>query len=110
MRTFEARLRPFKPGNTGSARRARPADGAVPSALSDGPGSRIVGPAMGLSPGTRFGPYQIVAPLGAGGMGEVYRARDTRLQREVAPKILPQAVAQDPARRPPPEREARAGA
>jgi eukaryotic-like serine/threonine-protein kinase len=43
-----------------------------------------------VAPGTRFGPYQVVAPLGAGGMGEVYRARDTRLGREVAIKILPQ--------------------
>jgi len=53
---------------------------------------------MGLSPGTRFGPYQIVAPLGAGGMGEVYRARDTRLQREVAVKTLPVAFSSDPDR------------
>jgi len=51
---------------------------------------------MSLSPGTRLGPYEIVAALGAGGMGEVYRARDSKLKREVAIKVLPEAFATDP--------------
>ena len=53
---------------------------------------------MSLSPGQRLGPYEIAAPLGAGGMGEVYRARDTKLDREVAIKVLPAEVARDPER------------
>ena len=53
---------------------------------------------MPLTPGTRFGAYEIVSPLGAGGMGEVYRARDTRLARDVAIKALPAAFASDPGR------------
>ena len=53
---------------------------------------------MPLQPGTRLGPYEVVSALGAGGMGEVYRARDTRLKREVALKILPDSFAADPER------------
>ena len=63
---------------------------------------------MPLGAGTRLGPYEIHALLGAGGMGEVYRARDTRLARDVALKILPLEVAGDPSRRERFEREARA--
>jgi eukaryotic-like serine/threonine-protein kinase len=63
---------------------------------------------MSMVAGDRLGPYEIVAPLGAGGMGEVYRARDTRLGRDVALKILPPEVANDSARRQRFELEARA--
>ena len=52
-------------------------------------------PNMSLLPGTRVGPYEIVAAVGAGGMGEVYRARDTRLKRDVAIKALPETFASD---------------
>jgi len=62
---------------------------------------------MGLSAGARLGPYEIQAPLGAGGMGEVYRARDTRLGRDVAIKILPEVFTSDPERLARFEREAR---
>src|SRR5271155_2578413 len=62
---------------------------------------------MFLSSGTRLGPYEILAPIGAGGMGEVYRARDTKLERDVAIKVLPPALAQDPERLARFEREAK---
>ena len=63
---------------------------------------------MSLDPGTRFGPYEILGPLGAGGMGEVYRAKDTRLDRSVAIKVLPSDLAPSPEVRARFEREARA--
>ena len=63
---------------------------------------------MALAAGTRLGPYEILAPLGAGGMGEVYRARDTRLGREVAVKIIPESLSRDPDRLRRFEQEARA--
>src|SRR5216683_4628202 len=53
---------------------------------------------MPLSAGTRLGPYEVVSPIGAGGMGEVYRARDPRLNREVAIKVLPASFSDDPDR------------
>src|SRR3979411_2849562 len=62
---------------------------------------------MGLSAGTRLGAYEILAPLGAGGMGEVYRARDTKLGRDVAIKILPHIFTSDPERMARLERAAR---
>ncbi|MSO61497.1 MAG: serine/threonine protein kinase [Acidobacteria bacterium] len=62
---------------------------------------------MAVIPGTRLGPYEIVSPIGAGGMGEVYRATDTRLGRDVALKTLPSAFAKDDEQRARFEREAR---
>src|ERR671937_1233223 len=53
---------------------------------------------MSLARGTRLGPYEILSAIGAGGMGEVYRARDTRLDRDVAIKVLPEAFYADPER------------
>src|SRR5438093_13155487 len=63
---------------------------------------------MALVVGTHLGPYEVISPLGAGGMGEVYRARDTRLGREVAIKVLPAAFSQDADRLRRFEQEARA--
>jgi len=62
---------------------------------------------MPLSAATKFGPYEIIARVGAGGMGEVYRAQDTKLERDVAIEVLPPAVAQDPERLARLEREAK---
>src|ERR1700675_843236 len=63
---------------------------------------------MALTSGTKLGPYEIHSPLGAGGMGEVYRARDTRLERDVAVKVLPANLSSDPNLRQRLEREAKA--
>jgi serine/threonine protein kinase/Tol biopolymer transport system component len=63
---------------------------------------------MSLASGTKLGPYEIQSPLGAGGMGEVYRARDTRLERDVAVKVLPANLSSDPLLRQRMEREAKA--
>jgi serine/threonine protein kinase len=63
---------------------------------------------MPLAPGTNLGPYQVISPIGTGGMGEVYRARDTRLGRDVAIKVLPAAMAENAEARERFEREARA--
>ncbi len=62
---------------------------------------------MSLEPGTTIGPYEVVVEIGRGGMGEVYRARDTKLDRDVALKVLPQAFTDDPDRLARFEREAK---
>src|SRR5260221_6567760 len=66
--------------------------------------------AMSLAPGVRLGPYEVLSAIGAGGMGEVYRARDPRLGRDVAIKVLPAAFSADPDRLRRFEQEARAAA
>ncbi len=63
---------------------------------------------MSLTPGTKLGPYEILAAIGAGGMGEVYKAKDTRLDRTVALKVLPEELASSPERLKRFEQEARA--
>ncbi|MEE8133625.1 MAG: serine/threonine-protein kinase, partial [Gemmatimonadales bacterium] len=63
---------------------------------------------MPLTPGTTLGPYEILSPIGAGGMGEVYKANDTRLDRTVAIKVLPEHFAENPERKARFEREAKA--
>ena len=71
-------------------------------------GHAIIARRMALISGTKLGPYEIIAPLGAGGMGEVYRAKDTRLDRTVAIKVLPSHLSSDPELKQRMEREARA--
>jgi len=61
----------------------------------DGARAPIIRYSMALPPGSKVGPYEVLSPLGAGGMGEVYRARDTKLDRDVALKILPESFATD---------------
>src|SRR5713101_9894021 len=68
----------------------------------------IIQPRMALSPGAKLGPYEIQSPLGAGGMGEVYRARDMRLERTVAIKVLPSHLSSNAVARQRFDREARA--
>src|SRR5688572_16845683 len=70
------------------------------------PGATIIG-AVRISPGTRFGAFEVLSVVGAGGMGEVYRAHDEKLGRDVAIKVLPDLWLQDPERRARLDREAR---
>jgi serine/threonine protein kinase len=65
---------------------------------SGGRPTDIIHSNLALSSGTRLGPYEVITQLGVGGMGEVFRARDTRLNRDVAIKVLPDSVASDPER------------
>ena len=66
------------------------------SPASSAVASRIIAPLLALTPGTRLGVYEVAAQIGEGGMGQVYRARDTTLHRDVALKVLPDAFAGDP--------------
>ena len=70
-------------------------DGLVPVCRQRYHWARIIRIAMSLQPGSRLGPYEVLVPIGAGGMGEVYRARDIRLGRDVALKVLPSAFSSD---------------
>ena len=71
---------------------------------------QLAGPAIGIKPGTKLGDYEVQKLIGTGGMGEVYRAHDVRLKRDVAIKVLPMLVSNDPERLRRFEREARAAA
>ena len=82
---------------------------AIRSACAGCPSTgAIIARSVALTSGIKLGPYEIIAPLGAGGMGEVYRARDTRLDRDVAVKVLPANLSSDPNLRQRLEREAKA--
>ncbi len=85
-------LRAPGPGDGSALRRH---SGVIQSALGSHPYNRQ---RLAFTSGTRIGPYEILSALGAGGMGEVYRARDTKLDRDVAIKVLPDAFATDPER------------
>jgi serine/threonine protein kinase len=80
----------------------------APEAMSAPSGVGYNAARMPLNPGTKLGPYEIQSPLGAGGMGEVYRARDTRLGRDVAIKVLPAHLCSNPDLRQRLDREAKA--
>jgi serine/threonine protein kinase len=73
-------------------------DAAMPFPLARYAAPARITRGMSLPAGTHLGPYQVAAQIGAGGMGEVSRARDTRLEREVAIKVLPETFAHDPDR------------
>src|SRR5687767_9600025 len=69
--------------------------GLIPPARPSGPYNRVT---LALTSGSRLGPYEVIASIGVGGMGEVFRARDTKLNRDVALKVLPDLFASDPDR------------
>ena len=85
-------------GRRGMTRRVHFVRNAAPRVGTKKTPSPVPEPAMALTPGARLGPYQILSAIGSGGMGDVYRARDTKLNRDVAIKVLPDLFASDPER------------